>query len=325
MPMSDWKGTVDSERTQIGIALLFCTLLLGGFVFFFPPHNDTPAKTAVATTTIPDTYAHVQLAAKAAIVFDLATGKPLYVRNADAQLPLASLTKLLTTYAATDALSSDTPITITDHAISMDGDSGLTAGESFAFDDIARFALVASSNDAAEAIIEAAANHRIENTETLLRNAAAAAGLAETYAINGTGLDESESISGGYGSARDIARLAGALLAKAPDIARATTESSVSVNSLAGVLHTQPNTDIEVARFPNLLLSKTGFTDLAGGNLVIVFDAGISHPVAVAVLGSTRDARFTDVDALVAATLAHFAANPIPVTAQSAGTTADNS
>jgi D-alanyl-D-alanine carboxypeptidase len=58
---------------------------------------------------------------------------------------------------------------------------------------------------------------------------------------------------------------------------------------------------------PGLLLSKTGYTDLAGGNLVIVFDVGIGHPVAIVVLGSTRDARFTDVEKLMHATLSHFA------------------
>jgi D-alanyl-D-alanine carboxypeptidase len=61
-----------------------------------------------------------------------------------------------------------------------------------------------------------------------------------------------------------------------------------------------------VNRFPDLLLSKTGYTDLAGGNLVIVYDAGINHPIAIVVLGSTEDGRFTDVSQLIAATLAHF-------------------
>jgi D-alanyl-D-alanine carboxypeptidase len=67
------------------------------------------------------------------------------------------------------------------------------------------------------------------------------------------------------------------------------------------------NTDPIVKTVPHLLLSKTGFTDLAGGNLALVFDAGIQHPIAVVVLGSTKSARFTDGAALVAATLAHFA------------------
>jgi len=61
-----------------------------------------------------------------------------------------------------------------------------------------------------------------------------------------------------------------------------------------------------VTSIPGILLSKTGYTDLAGGNLVVVFDAGINHRVAVVVLGSTQTARFTDVEKLIHATLASF-------------------
>jgi D-alanyl-D-alanine carboxypeptidase len=67
------------------------------------------------------------------------------------------------------------------------------------------------------------------------------------------------------------------------------------------------NTNQGVVQVPGALLSKTGFTDLAGGNLVVVFDAGMAHPVAVVVLGSTVEGRFTDVKRLMDATLAHFA------------------
>ncbi len=295
----------ERDREQLGIALLFCALLLGGIVYFFPSRED--AATQVATTPVPDAYANIQIQGKAAIVYDLTNGLTLYEFNAEAQLPLASLTKLLTTFAAADSLSPDTTVTVTAHAIAQDGNSGLTEGEQFAFKDLARYALVASSNDAAETIADAATVSRSITTETLLKNAAAAAELSQTYALNGTGLDKNDFLSGGNGSAHDVARLAGALLKKAPDLARATTEPSITVRSLQGTSHTMPNTDIAVGHFPNPLLSKTGFTELAGGNLAVIFDAGIGHPVAVVVLGSTHDARFTDVDTLIAATLAHFA------------------
>lgn len=54
------------------------------------------------------------------------------------------------------------------------------------------------------------------------------------------------------------------------------------------------------------MASKTGLTDLAGGNLAIAFDAGLGHPIVVVVLGSTEDGRLTDVENLVDATLASF-------------------
>ncbi|MBI2096019.1 MAG: hypothetical protein HYT43_00030 [Candidatus Taylorbacteria bacterium] len=116
-----------------------------------------------------------------------------------------------------------------------------------------------------------------------------------------------EVVSGGYGSARDIARLAGAILELAPDIAEATTRSSVQAISAGGTLFSVKNTDPIIGSVQRLLLSKTGYTDLAGGNLALVFDAGINHPIAVVVLGSSLKERFTDGAALVAATIAHFA------------------
>jgi D-alanyl-D-alanine carboxypeptidase len=132
-------------------------------------------------------------------------------------------------------------------------------------------------------------------------------GLSQTYALNGTGLDESTTVSGGYGSAYDVATLAGALLEKAPDIAHATIAPSFAIRSKEGVVHSLPNTNPDVGLIPNLLLSKTGFTDLAGGNLVVVFDAAIGHPVAIVVLGSSREGRFQDVGKLLSLTLDHFA------------------
>jgi D-alanyl-D-alanine carboxypeptidase len=266
------------------------------------------AVTTVATSTpvSPAAFTRVPLIAQAAVVYDLSTGKVLFEKNGSAQLPLASLTKLLTTYAAVTSLDPNAPVTISETALAQDGDSGLQAGETFALKDLARFALVASSNDAAEAIAETASAKRATNDASLLASAAAAAGLTQTYATNGTGLDVNTKVSGGYGSAEDVALLAGALLAKAPTIAHATTLSSVTVRDYTGESHTLPNTNQNIVSVPNPLLSKTGYTDLAGGNLVVVFDVGINHPVAVAVLGSTHDGRFSDVATLVSRTLDYF-------------------
>ncbi len=194
-------------------------------------------------------------------------------------------------------------------ALSQDGDAadnGFTQGETFDFEDLARLTLAASSNDGAEAIAEAADTAGNTTTTTLLSSTATALGLTQTYAVNSSGLDVSTTQSGGYGSAHDIAVLAGALVQKAPQIAQASTLPSISIQSQQGITHSFANTDIDVRKFPNLLLSKTGETDLAGGNLVIVYDSGIDHPIAIVVLGSTENGRFTDVQQLMQATLAYF-------------------
>ena len=300
-----------SER-EIGIALIVASGILMLFLFvppLFPNQRPIPATTkiVVATTTVPDAFTHVSLQAKAAIVYDLATGKTLYAKNANAQLPLASLTKLLTVYAAVRELSPNTPITIPADATYLEAPRVFSSGQIFTLSDLSRLTLTASLNDGAEAIAEAVALHENRSPSAMLAGAAAALHLAQTYAINGSGLDANTAVSGGYGSVQDLARLAGALVEKAPTIANATTRSSAQAVSESGTSFKVMNTDPIVSTIPGLLLSKTGYTDLAGGNLALVFDSGIGHPIAVVVLGSSQKSRFTDGTALVAATFAHFA------------------
>ena len=57
---------------------------------------------------------------------------------------------------------------------------------------------------------------------------------------------------------------------------------------------------------PGLLGGKTGYTNLAGGNLAVIYDAGLNHPIVVVVLGSTLEGRFGDVETLVDATYGYI-------------------
>ncbi len=299
-----------AERTRSmregGFGLLLASGVLALFLFIpLAPEAVTPV--AVVTETDSDAFAHLSIEATAAIVYDLATGEVLYAKNADAQLPLASLTKLLTVYAALAQLSPNTPITIPASVTTLDGPRAFSKGQTFSLFDIARLTLTASLNDGAAAIAEATADRMQLSQSAMLAGAAAALNLSQTFAVNGTGLDVNPAVSGGYGSAYDIAVLAGALVAQAPDVAAATTLNTVRATSEGGTNILVANTDPIIDSIPRLLLSKTGYTDLAGGTLVLVFDAGIGHPIAVVVLGSSQKVRFTDGTALVNATLSHFA------------------
>ncbi len=272
-----------------------------------------PAAAVEAVSALPtDPFTTLSLSAQSAIVVDLSNGHTLYSQNADAQLPLASLTKLLTVYGAQRVLSDASLITISSTSLAQDGEYGLTEGETFSYKDSARLALTASSNDVAQAIAEAAAAVTGQTPAQFMQGAIRSAGLLHTKAANGTGLDIDITEAGAYGSARDMAQLANEFYTSAPDISKATTKRTVSVTSKEGVAHTLPNTNPIVSSLTGILLSKTGYTDLAGGNLVVIFDAGINHPVAVVVLGSTRDARFTDVTKLVRATRASLSTQPAP-------------
>lgn len=293
---------------EAGVALILASLILGIFLFI-PVGSRNPQAPAVAITAplVPNAFASMPIQAKAAIVYDLTTKKVLYAKNADAQLPLASLTKLLTVYGALAKLNPNTSVTVSAHAASMESPHKFAAGDTLALSELARLTLTGSLNDGATAIAETAAAAENHTTSDMLAGAAASLDLTQTYAVNGSGLDANLQVSGGYGSAHDIATLAGALLEKAPSVALATTNQTTTGVGEDGSVYTVKNTNPTVDSTPRLLLSKTGFTDLAGGNLAVIFDAAIEHPIAVVVLGSTEEARFTDSQALVAATLAHFA------------------
>jgi D-alanyl-D-alanine carboxypeptidase (penicillin-binding protein 5/6) len=293
---------------EIGIALILASGLLAILLFITAvSQSPTPRPLVMATSTEPDAFAHVAVDAKAAIVYDLVTGETLYAKNTDAQLPLASLTKLLTVYAALVELSPDTPITIPSDVAQLEAPHAFKAGQIFSLSDLARLTLTASLNDGATAIAEATALRENRSASEMLAGAAAALNLSQTYAVNGSGLDVNTTVSGGYGSAHDLARLAGALVALSPTIAESTTQEVTKAVSEGGTSFSVKNTDPVITTIPRLLLSKTGYTDLAGGNLALVFDAGMMHPIAIILLGSSKSARFTDGSALVAATLAHFA------------------
>ncbi len=131
--------------------------------------------------------------------------------------------------------------------------------------------------------------------------------LNRTHFANPTGLDLSNSESGAYGSAKDIASLMAYILKTRPEILQATTEPMIEPSSAQAVSHRAKNTNPITRDIPGLIASKTGFTDTALGNLAIAFDRGLNQPVIVVVLGSNPDDRFTDVLNLVKQTMTYFA------------------
>jgi|CXWL01.1.fsa_nt_gi D-alanyl-D-alanine carboxypeptidase (penicillin-binding protein 5/6) len=314
MSEHDWKTQVNQTKKKndyIKVAAgVACFALAALLLVAYAPRFFTKAPEEVVVTPKPNAYEEVRISAKSAIVYDLVTGEVLFAHNAESQLPLASLTKLITVYASAEVLDGQV-VSITEHSLTPEGDTGFTAGQTFSFSELAKLAMVGSSNDAAQAIADSALR-RSPHKETLMAGALSSLGLTQTYVTNGTGLDQNTSLSGGYGSAYDIAVLAGAFLQRVPEVARATTLSSITTSSREGKSYTLKNTNPDVVNISGLMLSKTGYTDLAGGNLAIVYDAGIRHPIAIVVLGSTKDDRFLDVYNLVRATGKYFSASQLP-------------
>jgi serine-type D-Ala-D-Ala carboxypeptidase (penicillin-binding protein 5/6) len=257
-------------------------------------------------------YDSMKLTAQAAYVYDSRTGEILYSKNASKRLPLASLTKVMTALVALDTAPSNSTIRITQESLSPEGDSGLLVGETWHLKDLLDFSLTSSSNDGMHAVALAlGALHKSNPTEQeaqsdfvlSMNKKAAAIGMKNTYFMNETGLDETTKKGGAYGTAEDMARLFDYILRNHPSLLEATAASKIKVLTLDNYSHSAKNTDAIINDIPGIKASKTGFTDIAGGNLVIAFDPELGRPIIISVLGSTQSGRFTDMEKLVEASI----------------------
>ncbi len=234
------------------------------------------------------------LTAKAAILYDPTLHRVLYQKNADASLPLASITKLMTAQVVLAIKSPTTPVIITAADLKPAGDWGFKPGETIPLGDLLTFGLTVSSNDAMAAVAASLGGDAVAKMNT----AAAAMGLTKTYFLNPTGLDVSQTVAGAYSSAYDVARLAAAFYKSHPGLFSQTTRNQATIVAPGQDLAAAA-TALPLANLPGFIAGKTGYTDLAGGNLVVVFDVEPGHPLVVAVLGSTQDGRFSDIRTLV--------------------------
>ena len=259
--------------------------------------ENTESK--AATSSIPARVFHApDIQAKAAFVLDAKTGETIYENNAGTILPLASITKLMTALVSSENIASTTVITITGEDLKQDGDNGLLLGEKWRFDDLRDFTLLVSSNDGAEAI----GGNFIEK----MNEKATSLGLHTLSFKNPSGLDVSPAEPSNFGSARDVSELFKYILENRQDILEITKHPSFRFVSKSGLVHYSQNTDTVVGKIPGLFASKTGYTDLAGGNLIVGIDEDINHPIIITVLGSSENGRFDDVVALASSTREYF-------------------
>lgn len=227
------------------------------------------AQTSLAQESITD-FDSLNIEAKAVYVYDINFDREIWARNSLTQLPLASLTKLMTAYVAYNEDAADVY-------------------------ELCRM-LVPSDNILAEDIAKrfqfthGRPIERWMNTTDLR--------LPQTFFLNSSGLDISTTLAGAYGSARDSAILISTLWEKYPKLLECTTKADYADGKVL-----LRNTNKNVSKTVGILASKTGLTDLAGGNLAIIFDAEIGRPIIIVVLGSSEQGRFDDVDKIIDATM----------------------
>ncbi len=260
--------------------------------------NEKIAKNEAADNA-PYASSLSEIQGKSFYVYDIYSNEVLFSKNEHESLPLASITKLMTSLVALDMIPETSTVTISEGDVALGSGTGLVVGEKWKLIDLMDFSLITSSNDGIHAIAMLADSISGENIVSLMNERAKTLGLGDTVFYNVTGLDVDNNLSGAYSSSYDVSKLIENILSINPRIIKETPNVSEKFISESDIVHYASNTDEAIDAIPSLIASKTGFTDLAGGNLAVVFDGGFDHPIIAVVLGSTESGRFTDMENLV--------------------------
>jgi D-alanyl-D-alanine carboxypeptidase (penicillin-binding protein 5/6) len=201
-----------------------------------------------------------QLGASSYILMDFNSGEVLVEHEADERVEMASITKLMTSYAVFQELSSgdltlDEIVTISENAWRTIGSRMfLEPGMQVTVEQLLKGLIIQSGNDASVALAEHLAGTE-ESFATVMNYYAQQLGMSGTSFENSTGLPGENH----YSTARDTALLSVAIIRDFPDYYRWYSEKEFNFNSIR-----QHNRNNLLWRDPAVDGLKTGHTEAAG-------------------------------------------------------------
>jgi D-alanyl-D-alanine carboxypeptidase len=200
------------------------------------------------------------------LLFDLDSGRVLWQRHATRQLPIASLTKMMTALLAVHSASPSTPVLITRQAVAEGGSKvgELPLGRHVSLEDLLYGLLLPSGNDAAVAIAQHVAR-TIPGFVARMNAEAAALGMGCTRFSSPSGFYD----AGNFSCPADLALLAHVDLAQRA-IARITRTYSAELRFpiKGGKLYLVNNNPLLIYGYPGTTGMKTGYTIASGRCLV---------------------------------------------------------
>ncbi len=227
--------------------------------------------------------------------------KTLYLKNPDKKLSLASITKIMTAIIALEKMNNK-KIKITKYDLNEYGDNGLVENEVFSVENLVKFMLMVSSNDAARAIAMSYNNTKNSRNDFVkeMNKKADELKMDHTLFFSESGLDTTNNVGGAYSTILDLKKMIYYFYKKYSNISKYTSVFKRTIKS-DKKNHILINTNklLKSDIYNRYIFSKTGYTDLTGGNLVTIYSANNRYKVMIIVIGSTKKGRFFDVDKIV--------------------------
>lgn len=274
------------------------------------PDAELVAAGAAQAAAITPAHEGLELNCRAAILIEEDSGTVLYEMNADEQMPIASITKVMTLLLAFEAvhdgrLTLDTIVPASEHASRMGGSQiWLEPGEQFTLDEMFRAVCVSSANDAAVAIAELVGGSESVFVQRM-NERAQQLGMTGTNFCNACGLDTAGHVS----TARDVAVMSREILLTCPEVLNYT---GIWTDSLRGGETQLVNTNKLLKRYNGTTGLKTGTTGAAGVCISASAERDGLKLIAV-VLGAPSSAdRFNSATTLLDYGFANFKAEPLP-------------
>ncbi|MCO6411780.1 MAG: D-alanyl-D-alanine carboxypeptidase [Thiogranum sp.] len=239
---------------------------------------------AQAATPVPKEPA---VGAKGYLVEDFLSGQAIAEKNADEPLEPASITKLMTAYVVFQeirggTLSLEDKVRISEKAWRTPGSRMFVeVNTQVSVADLLKGVIIQSGNDATVALAEQVAGTE-EGFASLMNHHAKRLGMTRSHFVNSTGLPDKEH----YTTARDIARIARAMIEEFPEYYRWYSERKFTYNDI-----TQYNRNKLLWRDESVDGLKTGHTDSAGYCLVTSAERDGMRLISVVLGTKSEEAR----------------------------------
>lgn len=219
----------------------------------------------------------LKLYAHGAVLMDAASGRVLYSKNGEEQLPMASTTKIMTLILTLEQANLEDVVTVSSYAASMpDVQLNIREGEQYRLKDLLYSLMLESHNDSAVAIAEHVGGS-VEEFAAHMNKKAQEIGCENTWFITPNGLDATADYTNAQGeketrqhatTATDLARIMSYCIEKSPckeQFLEITRTASYSFTDLAGKRSFGcTNHNAFLSMMEGALSGKTGFTSKAG-------------------------------------------------------------
>lgn len=239
-------------------------------------HEELPANFAQATTSTEVETTKEKIEASTFVIYDIRNEKIIRSQNALTQLPIASLTKIITVGTFLDTAKRSN--------IELRPDTKAKI----------KSALVQSSNKDADILGYIYKNSfdrdLLEDSNKFIQSL----GITDLRLTNLTGLDNTDGTASNVGSASAVAKIFAYVYQNYRDVFEYT-----KFDEIDGEFGKIKNTNQQSEKTFGIMASKTGFTFEAGGNLGVIVSPEPGSAYVVLVMKSTKAGRFTDVEKIV--------------------------